>query len=67
MKLKEMETVLVSPRGNITRTIVYDLETDTDLEYGCSVEYAVATYSDREVKRISAAYVNGYSCLVITI
>ena len=67
MKLKELESILISPRGSISRAIVYDLETDTELEYGCSVEYAVANYGEREVKRISSAYVNFYPCVVITI
>jgi hypothetical protein len=54
MKLKELQSVLRSRRGGIQSAIVYDSASNTDLENGCSVEYAVEHYGDSEVQRIEA-------------
>lgn len=54
MKLTDLEAILRSERGNIQFAIVYDSSKDEDLETGCSLEYAVKNYGDKEVKRISA-------------
>lgn len=54
MKLGDLKPVLWSSHGNIAQAIVYDQETNEDLEYGCSVDYAVKNYADREVRRIHA-------------
>lgn len=54
MKLKDLKDVLVSERGSVQSTIVYDYNTNVDLIVGCSVEHAVANYGEYEVKRIGA-------------
>lgn len=54
MKLKELSSILYSNRGCIQFAIVYDSKTNTDIENGCSIDYAVQTHGDKEVKRIEA-------------
>ena len=54
MKLKDLKSVLWSSRGGICETIVYDYDSNQDLEFGCSVEYAVKKYAEKEVRRIEA-------------
>lgn len=54
MKLNELKTVLYSPRGSIQFAIVYDSATNTDIENGCSVEYAIQQHGEKEVKHIEA-------------
>lgn len=67
MKLKDLESILSSESGAIQRTIVYDLEKNDDLECGCSIEFAVTNYGEREVKRIGSCYESGKDYLIITI
>lgn len=62
-KLCELKDILCSGRGSIQMAIVYDTETNKDIEVDCSIDYAVLEYGNREVKRIQAD--NGY--LVISI
>jgi hypothetical protein len=54
MKLKELRSVLYSNRGSVQFAIVYDSKTNTDIENGCSIDYAVETHGDKEVIRIEA-------------
>ena len=54
MLLKELSGIRFSITGYIQEAIVYDYETNTDLVDGCSVEYAIAHYGDRTIKRITA-------------
>ena len=54
MKLKELKSVLCSNRGSVQFAIVYDSKTNTDIENGCSIDYAVQTHGDKEVIRIEA-------------
>lgn len=54
MKLCELKDILCSGRGSIQMAIVYDTETNKDIESGCSVDYAVLEYGNKEVKRIQA-------------
>lgn len=54
MKLKDLKSVLYSTRGYIQFAIVYDRVNNTDLENGCSIEYAVKKYGDRTVYHIEA-------------
>lgn len=54
MKLKELKAILYSSRGNIQFAIVYDMATNTDVENGCSIDYAVERYAEKEVKHIQA-------------
>lgn len=54
MKLKELKGVLRSTRGNVQVAIVYDSKKHADIESGCSIDYAVKTYGERELKRIEA-------------
>ena len=41
MKLKELKSILRSNRGSVQFAIVYDSKTNTDIENGCSIDYAV--------------------------
>lgn len=52
--LNDLSPVLKSRRGDVQFAIVYDSASNTDLENGCSIEYAVNYYGNREVKRIEA-------------
>ena len=54
MKLKELKPVLYSVHGDIQSAIVYDGMKAEEIENGCSVDYAVKTYADRDVRRIQA-------------
>ena len=54
MKIKQLKNVLYSTTGNIQFAIVYDSKTHKDLENGCSIDYAVKHYGDRELIRIKA-------------
>ena len=54
MKLKDLASVLYSTRGSIQFSIVYDSNANADIEAGCSVEYAVEQYGERELKHIQA-------------
>ena len=54
MKLKDLKDVLMSEKGSVQSTIVYDYNNNVDLAVGCSVEYAVTNYGEYEVKRIGA-------------
>lgn len=69
MKLKDLKPILHSTTGVIQRAIIYDLEKDEDIKYGCSIEYAIVNYGECEVKRIHSYYdyTNGFDYLVITI
>lgn len=53
MKLNEMRQILYSPRGDIQMAVIYECETNTDLDAG-SVDYIVKVYGDYEVTRIQA-------------
>lgn len=54
MKLKDLSNVLYSTRGNIQFAIVYDQEKNADIASGCSIDYAVEKYGERELKQIEA-------------
>ena len=54
MKLKDLKEVLYSQTGNIQFAIVWDYNTMQDLENGCSVDYAVKEYGEKELKQITA-------------
>ena len=69
MKLKELYSILRSRTGDIQFAIVYSLTTNKDLEYGCSVDYAIDHYGEYEVARIKSYYdaANRMDYLVIEI
>jgi hypothetical protein len=54
MKIKDLKTIIYSNTGDIQFVIIYDLATNTDIINGCSIEYAVCHYGDKEVKRVSS-------------
>ena len=54
MKLKELSNVLWSDRCHFQNTVVYDYDRNIDVENGCSVEYAIEHYGEKEVRRIHA-------------
>ena len=54
MKLKELASVMYSTRDKIQMAIVYDQTKNEDVELNCSIDYAIETYGEHEVKRIQA-------------
>lgn len=54
MKLKDLKSILQSRIGDMQWAIVWDATICEDLEVGCSIDYAIANYGDREVYRIKA-------------
>ena len=56
MQLKELQPILRSGIGKIQSAIVYDATENKDLDYGCSVDYAIAHHGEREVSRIYPFY-----------
>lgn len=54
MKLKELAPILRSSRDGIQSAIVYDGDEYKDIEDGCSVEYALLHYGDKELYWITA-------------
>lgn len=54
MKLKDLESVLYSTRGSVQFAIVYDHEKNIDIANGCSIDYVVKEFGERELKRIEA-------------
>ncbi len=54
MKLKDLKPILVNSGHYIQSTILWEQNTNTDLENGASIEYVIAHYSEREVKNIKA-------------
>lgn len=54
MKLKDLKAVLYSNRGYTQCAIIYDSKTNTDIENGCTIDYAVQKHGDKEVIRIEA-------------
>lgn len=54
MRLSELSGILRSTRGDIQLAVVYDGEKNYDLEDGCSVEYAIKHYGDKELKQLQA-------------
>lgn len=63
MKLKELKGIMYSPNGWIQCAIVYDLVANKILENGCSIEYAIENYGEKEIKNIQA----DEDCLVLKI
>ena len=63
MKLKELKGIMHSSTGWIQLAIVYDLMAKKILEDGCTIEYAIENYGEKEIKNIQA---DG-DCLVLTI
>ena len=54
MKLKDLKPILVNSGHYIQSTILWEQDTNTDLENGASIEYVIVHYSEREVKNIKA-------------
>ena len=54
MKVADLKDVLKSERGSIQLAVVYDCSKSRDVENGCSVDYAVEAYGDRDLFRIEA-------------
>lgn len=55
MKLKDLKPILHSCYGGgIQYAVVWDVAACIAIVNGCSIEYAIANYGDREVVRISA-------------
>lgn len=54
MKLKDLKSVLYSSIGSVQFTIVYDSKTNTVIENGCSIDFAVEKHGDKDVIHIGA-------------
>lgn len=54
MNLSELKDILKSGVGAVQFAIVYDMDEGECIASGCSVEYAVSHFGERNVKRISA-------------
>jgi len=54
LKIKDLRKVLFSNKGAVQFAIVYDSNKHADLENGCTIDYVVAQYGERELKRIEA-------------
>ena len=67
MKLKDLAGVAYSKNGWIQFCIVYDYTKNIDLETGCSIEYAIKHYGDRDLHRISSLYEDGCSYLLLSL
>ena len=67
MKLKDLATVAYSLTGDIQSCIVYDCHENIDLETGCSIEYAIKHYGDRDLHRVSSLYEDGCSYLLLSL
>jgi hypothetical protein len=53
MKLNQLKTILRSCRGSVQFAILYDSQTNADIDNG-SIDYIVEQYGEKEVKRIEA-------------
>ena len=67
MKLKDLAPVAYSLTGDIQSCIVYDCRENIDLETGCSIEYAIKHYGDRDLHRVSSLYEDGCSYLLLSL
>ena len=67
MKLKDLAPVAYSLTGDIQSCIVYDCHENIDLETGCSIEYAIKHYGDRDLHRIFYLYEDGRSNLLLNL
>lgn len=63
MTLQELKPILYSAHGSIQFAILYDSQAGKDIETGCTIDYLIAHYGDKDVKRIQAVDNN----LIITI
>jgi hypothetical protein len=54
MKLKELSGILYSTRNCVQFAIIYDHNTNTDIENGCTIDFAIREHGDKEVKQIQA-------------
>lgn len=55
MRLGELKSVLYSSRGDIQSVIIYSRTERKDIINGCSAEYAVKNYGEKELLQIQAA------------
>lgn len=67
MKLKELKPILQSHTGYIQWAIVYDCKTNKDIEYGCSIDYAIKNYGELKVERIQSYMENNQDYIVISV
>ena len=54
MKLKELKAILYSDTGFMHWAVVWDDTKKETIIEGCSVDYAVSNYGEREVERLYA-------------
>ncbi len=55
MKLNELKNVLFSRVGDIQSVIIYSRTEHKEIKNGCSAEYAIKNYGEKELLRIQAA------------
>ena len=54
MKINELKSVLYSRVGDIQSVIIYSRTEHKEIKKGCSAEYAIKNYGDKELLRIQA-------------
>lgn len=54
MKVNELKSVLYSRAGDMQSVIIYSITEHKDIRNGCSAEYAIKNYGDKELLRIQA-------------
>lgn len=54
MKVNELKGVLFSRVGDIQSVIIYSITEHKDIRNGCSAEYAIKNYGEKELLRIQA-------------
>ena len=55
MKVNELKSVLFSRVGDIQSVIIYSRTERKEIKNGCSAEYAIKNYGEKELLRIQAA------------
>lgn len=54
MKVNELKSALYSRAGDMQSVIIYSITEHKDIRNGCSAEYAIKNYGDKELLRIQA-------------
>lgn len=55
MRLGELKSVLYSSIGDIQSVIIYSRTEHKEIKNGCSAEYAIKNYGEKELLQIQAA------------
>ena len=55
MKVNDLKSVLFSSMDNIQSVIIYSRTEHKEIKNGCSAEYAIKNYGEKELFRVQAA------------